>query len=109
MPQMPEVLDLTHLSSDSEEPSVSTARNKKKLQAAITTVSEARLRAIVAKLARSLPAAERVLLQELVTSKPRQGKTQRIIQRWEVCANCGNEFDMSQDRESGECSYHSGE
>jgi hypothetical protein len=109
MPKLPQVLDLTHLSSEFEEPSMSTTLKEKKLQDAITTVSEARLRAIVAKLARSLPAAERILFAELVTTKPRQGKTQRVIQRWEECVNCGTEFDMSQGRESGECSYHSGE
>lgn len=32
-----------------------------------------------------------------------------LIPRWAVCANCGDDFDVGQEREDGECKYHSGE
>lgn len=32
-----------------------------------------------------------------------------LIPRWAVCANCGDDFDVGQERQDGECKYHSGE
>jgi len=90
--------------------SKASAAAKAQLEVAIANVSEERLRAVVAKLAQSLPAAENALLAELVTTNPkRKNAEHEVLSRWEMCANCGKEFDTSEERDETECSYHSGE
>jgi hypothetical protein len=102
-----DVLDLTNMSSDDQEPSTSDAA-KNQLQAAIASVPEARLRVIVAKLVQSIPAMESAMIKELVTVK-RKEKKRKVVPRWEKCAKCKEEFDMAEKRDSKECSYHPGE
>jgi hypothetical protein len=101
-----DVIDLSNTSSDDQEPSASDIA-KAELQAAIATVSEARLRAIVTKLVQSIPAMESAMIKELVTVK-RKEKTRKVVSRWETCANCKGEFDVAEKRDREECSYHPG-
>jgi hypothetical protein len=81
------------------------ASAKTQLQDAIASVSETRLRAIIAKLALSNPAIENALIPELVATKP---KRKHAVSRWEMCAHCDEEFDVSEERDEEECVYHSG-
>jgi hypothetical protein len=97
-----DVIDLT-LSSDHEEDvdDVSVAQ----LHVAITTVPEARLRQVVAKLVDSDRAVRRAMLKEFATVK----KPKRVVvPRYETCASCREVFDVNEDREEDECSYHPG-
>jgi hypothetical protein len=97
-----DVIDLTLSSSEEEEvDDVSLTQ----LHIAITTVPEARLREVVAKLVDSDHAVQQAMLEELVTVKKR---TRAAAPRYEICFNCREEFDASEDREEHECCYHPG-
>ena len=104
-----EIIDLTlDDSSDEleEEPGVHVDYVPRTLlHDAIDTVPESRLRQIIKNLVDEDPAVERAVLEELVTVKKR---TREIISRWEICANCEEEFDVSEPRDDEECTYHTG-
>jgi hypothetical protein len=110
---MSDVIDLT-LSSDSDdkessdegEPAVHVnAASKSQLHTAIDTVPESRLRNVLRRLVDKDAAVERAMLKELVTIKKR---TNVVMPRWEICANCEEEFDVSQRQDDEECMYHPG-
>lgn len=108
---MSDVIDLTVSSGSDEssnegEPAVHVnAASKSQLHIAIDTVPESRLRYVLKILVDKDPAVERAVLKELVTVKKR---TNVVMPRWEICANCEEEFDVSQRRDDEECMYHSG-
>jgi len=112
---MSDVIDLT-LSSDPEsangssedegEPAVNVnAASKLQLHTAIDTAPESRLRHVLKRLIDKDPAVERAVLKVLVTVKKR---TRVVMPRWEICANCREEFDASKRRDDEECTYHLG-
>jgi len=95
-----------------------------RLHDAISTVSEERLRRVVHALANTVPAAEEALIQELITLKRKardedgdeeapNGNGNRVpagvvVPRWEMCGNCGEEFDVGDVRGNEECVFHPG-
>ncbi|KAF7977062.1 hypothetical protein HWV62_4848 [Athelia sp. TMB] len=127
-----EVIDLTDLPSDEEEdttedgagfeqenededsePGVDDA-SYAQLIMAIETAPEARLRTILAKLVESSHTMQHVLFDELVTvpSEHRDNKRPRyelLAPRYEICAKCDEEFDVGEEREEGECMFHTGQ
>lgn len=74
-----------------------------KLRAAILAVPDERLRRIVLDLVRRVPEAERALYKELLAVHHRE-----LVQRWETCDKCGEEFDANEERSTGECQFHPG-
>lgn len=97
-----DVIDLT-LSSDHEEDVDDVSLTQ--LHVAISTVPEARLRQIVAKLVDSDIAVRRAMLKELVMVKK---QTRVVVPRYETCVSCREVFDANEDREEDECCYHPG-
>lgn len=77
-----------------------------KLHAAIDTIPLENLRKLVIKLANKHPDLEKELCEELLTVRRR---TREIVQRWETCKNCEQEFDVNSKRKHDECRYHPGE
>lgn len=111
-----EVIDLTAVSDDSEhdtddetseevgeafQVSDSTVR----LLTAVGHVPEARLRQILIKVIQEDPSFEKALLKEFFVEKKR---TREVVERWEVCANCKEEYDAGEDRDDEECAFHPG-
>ena len=78
---------------------------RSQLQNAIATVSEARLRTILSRLVQTELAVEISLTRELVTIK--RG-SQDVVQRWEACRHCDDEYDTNTAREDDECIFHPG-
>lgn len=101
------VIDLTlDDSSDEEDPVVDVDEaSRTQLRTAIDTVPESRLRQIMRKLVDADLEIERAVLMELVTVNKR---SRAVMTRWEVCANCEEEFDLSEARDNEECIYHTG-
>lgn len=98
--------DDVSFSGDSEDEIVIVdAMTRAQLHAAISTVSEQRLRQVVADMMNKIPAVESALAKEFLTLKR---KSQVMGQRWERCAHCDEEFDVSTDRETDECIFHPG-
>ncbi|KZT54048.1 hypothetical protein CALCODRAFT_500388 [Calocera cornea HHB12733] len=88
-----------------------TKESKDQLQQAIKTVSEERLRNVVAELVRKEPGAEKELMKALVVSRrkrKRGDEALELLSRWETCANCKVEFDVGEERVEKECRYHDG-
>ncbi|KAI0951096.1 hypothetical protein AcW1_008228 [Taiwanofungus camphoratus] len=80
-----------------------------KLRDAIYSVPEDRLRSIVADLVEAVPAVQQAFFKELVTLKSRKKRTATeddFVSRWEVCKNCGEDYDAGMKRRDGECRYH---
>jgi 2-polyprenyl-6-methoxyphenol hydroxylase-like FAD-dependent oxidoreductase len=115
-----EVIDLTGLSSGSEaedddddddEGSESeveiqlNAETREQLRRAILTVSETRLRHVLANLLETDQAVEIALAREFITV---QRDTQKVIARWYRCVQCDIEFDGNTLREEDECAFHPG-
>uniref|UniRef100_A0A0W0F7W9 Uncharacterized protein n=1 Tax=Moniliophthora roreri TaxID=221103 RepID=A0A0W0F7W9_MONRR len=117
-----EVIDLTELSSDSsddedaedEEESdsdddiVLDERSREQLRAALNTVSEERLRAILMALCEQIPSVELAMTKEFVVSVSRKRKTtddgdddepEELAPRYELCRNCREEYDFTTERE----------
>ncbi|KII89662.1 hypothetical protein PLICRDRAFT_158759 [Plicaturopsis crispa FD-325 SS-3] len=110
-----DVIDLTN-DSDNEEQNAKPGMDdisRTQLHVAIATVPETRLREIVAKLVDTIPAVGNAFLKELVTKRAhtelRAGCSRSPVPRWEICANCEEEYDMSVEREDDECCYHPGQ
>jgi len=78
---------------------------RSQLQNAIANVSETRLRDIISRLVQTELALEICLTRELVTIK--RG-SQEVVQRWEVCRHCDDEYDINTAREDDECIFHPG-
>lgn len=128
-----EVIDLTLLSSDEEDEVETEVHNEieyeeedsdtvapiddeslAQLLAAIETVSEARLRSILANLIDTNDAVQRALFNELVIvpaqhQEQKRRRAEPVVSRYVACANCDEEFDIGQEREEGECRYHPGQ
>jgi len=119
---MPETIDLTsetdsapNSRAGSEQPLGDIAHTQ--LHVAINTVPEQRLREIIAGLVDSVPAVARAIFNKLVVAvdnesdqEPEQDQhVQEYVPRWEVCVNCDKEFDAGEEREDGECVYHTGD
>jgi hypothetical protein len=123
---VPEVIDLTELSSDSEEDEddhsgtedasevvsdgeevelIIDQHARAQLQRAILNASESRLRDLLSGLVNTMPAAERAVMAELLTV---HRGTREIMPRWETCAVCSEEFDVNAQLEDGECEFHPG-
>lgn len=112
-----EVIDLTlssddsvhesgYESSDAGPPDIDIGQTAKlKLLVAIGHVPEARLRQVLVKLVQKDPMIEQALMEEFFTVTKR---SREVIERWEICANCKEEFDASQDRHKEECTFHTG-
>lgn len=97
-----EVIDLTNLPiSDDEGGAVS----HEELKNAVDCMTEARLRKIVIKLADRIPAFRSALVKEAIVVS---GKKRKAVPRWDVCANCEEEYDVSDERDEEECRYHTG-
>ncbi|KAG2122764.1 hypothetical protein DEU56DRAFT_831229 [Suillus clintonianus] len=97
-----EFIDLSNLpSSDDEGGAVS----HEELKNAVDSMTEARLREIVMRLADKIPALRSALMKEAVVVS---GKKRKAVPRWNVCANCEEEYDVSDERDDEECRYHSG-
>jgi hypothetical protein len=105
---MAEVIDLT-LDDSSDEEGVPTFYvedvSRTQLHDAIDNVSESRLRQVMKNLVDEDPAIGAAVLDELMTVRKR---TREVVSRWETCANCEEEFDVSTAREDEECTYHTG-
>ncbi|KAG1770945.1 hypothetical protein EDD22DRAFT_864574 [Suillus occidentalis] len=90
-----EVIDLTNLPiSDDEGGSVS----YEELENAVYGMTEARLRKIVIRLADRIPAFRSALVKEAIVVS---GKKRKAVPRWDVCANCEEEYEVSDEREEG--------
>jgi hypothetical protein len=112
-----EVIDLTALTESSEDEDASESSSddgghlpvndvsRVQLHSAISTVSEARLREVVAELVDKIPAVEHAMTREFVTLKRR---TREIIPRWESCINCDEEFEVNATGDDDECCFHPG-
>jgi hypothetical protein len=111
-----EVIDLTELTessegeggsetSDDDEDLPLNEVSRAQLHYAISTVSERRLREVVAELVDNIPALEHAMTKEFVTLK--RG-TQEVVLRWESCVNCDEQFDVNTVRHDDECSFHPG-
>ncbi|KAI0635710.1 hypothetical protein C8Q77DRAFT_587857 [Trametes polyzona] len=100
------------------------------LQVAIATSPEGRVREAFAALVYSVPALSERVFRMLVAVPTRdeeeiededeyedededeeedENGEHRMIPRWRVCANCGEEYDAGAEREPDECKYHPGE
>lgn len=79
--------------------------SRAQLHAAISTVSEVRLRQVLAGLINTTPAVEEALMREFVTVKR---KTRDVVPRWETCLNCDEEYDVDEERTETECVFHPG-
>lgn len=121
-----EVIDLTGLSSDSgsEDEEVTNEElsgqeddedgeeldmddtTRKALHIAIATAPSPRLRQVVALLVDSSPDFELAAARHLVT---RKGRAQKSIPRYDLCANCLEEYDTRAERMDEECIFHPGE
>ena len=112
-----EVIDLTAVSdSDSDDSEHDTDDETSdegrqvsdltvRLLAAVGHVPEARLRQIVIKVIQEDPSFERALSKEFFVEKKR---TREVVERWDVCANCKEEYDAGKDRDDEECAFHPG-
>jgi len=80
--------------------------SRAQLQSAIASVSATRLREVLKGLVETDQAVEIALTRELVTV---QRGTKRVVPRWEVCANCAEEYEVNEGREDDECAFHPGE
>lgn len=112
-----EVIDLTVSSDESDQDSGDNGSDEggqpveveapttTQLLVAIGHVPEARLREVISKVVQEDPNIEYALMQEFFTVKKR---SREVIERWEICANCREEYDASQDQDDEECSYHPG-
>jgi hypothetical protein len=124
----PEVIDLTILSDSSsedegsDEPTNGTTRHENssdtseveihlnhdtrfQLKNVINTISTVRLRQVLIDLVDTEQAVEIALTRELITLNR---ETHNIVPRYEVCQNCGEDYDTNTEREQGECEYHPG-
>lgn len=117
-----EVIDLTGLSSGSEEEDLDDNDNdegseseveiqlnsetREQLRRAILTVSETRLRHVLANLLETDQAVEIALAREFITV---QRGTQKVVSRWYRCVQCDTEFDGNTLREEDECAFHPGQ
>jgi hypothetical protein len=124
----PEVIDLTILSDSSSdgggsnEPTNGTAGHENssdtseveihlnhdtrfQLKNVINTVSTVRLRQLLIDLVDTEQAVEIALTRELITL---DRETQKIVPRYDVCQNCGEDYDTNTEREQDECEYHPG-
>jgi hypothetical protein len=97
-----EVIDLTNLPiSDDEGGAVS----REELEDTVDGMTESRLRKIVIMLADRIPAFRSALVKEAMVVS---GKKRKAVPRWDVCANCKEEYDVSGKRDDEECCYHPG-
>lgn len=131
-PEISDVIDLTELSDspdeedddaelrgDEEETRSSSSgveitldeTSRARLHEVISNVDERRLRHVMHMLANTIPAAEEVLMRELITLKRKScdDRELMVVARWETCAQCDEEFDVSRKREDKECCFHPGE
>ncbi len=117
MPSSSNVIDLTLESSGGESgkrrpekrkaSTQITEAAKAELYRAIGSVSADRLRLIVTQLVDEDPHVQQAMLSKLVTVKKKK-ETHTVVSRWETCAHCNEDFDVSWPRDDGECTYHSG-
>lgn len=91
-------------SSEGSEVAVN-ATSRAALHQAIASISESRLRQVIANLVDSVPAVERAMIRELVSFDPR---SRAVTPRWETCGNCGEKYDPEVSREPNECKFHPG-
>lgn len=98
------VIDLTSSSDDETEPIDDISVTQ--LHVAIATVPEIRLREVVTKLVDENRTVQRAVFAQLVTFSK---QTRAVVPRYEICINCEEEFDVSDNREEDECTYHPGE
>ncbi|KAI0370344.1 hypothetical protein BV20DRAFT_995082 [Pilatotrama ljubarskyi] len=97
--------------------------SRAQFHAAIATAPEERVREAFAALVDYMPAVpERVFsmlvavrgLDEVAPSQQQQQQQQQrgrvvMMRRWEICENCGEEFDAGEEREEDECCFHPGQ
>lgn len=91
-------------SSEGSEVAVD-ATSRAALHQVIASISESRLRQVIANLVDSVPAVERAMTRELVSFDQR---SRAVTPRWETCGNCGEKYDLEVSRESNECKFHPG-
>ena len=97
--------DASEVVSDGEEVELIIDQHARaQLQKAILNVSESRLRDLLSSLVRTMPAAERAIMAELLTVN--RG-TREIMPRWETCAICSEEFDVNAQLDD-DCEFHPG-
>ncbi|KAI0360093.1 hypothetical protein OH77DRAFT_1419483 [Trametes cingulata] len=91
--------------------------------AAIATAPDERVRETLAALVDSVHALPEHVFGMLVAERPQeeewdddddgsveqQPREKVMVPRWEICKNCGEEFDAGEEREEDECRYHTGE
>ncbi|KAG2145352.1 uncharacterized protein EDB93DRAFT_1151899 [Suillus bovinus] len=97
-----EVIDLTNLPISGDE-GVTVSREE--LENAVDSMTNARLRKIMIRLADRIPAFRSAFVKEAMVVN---GKKRKAVPRWDVCANCKEEYDISGERDDEECCYHSG-
>ncbi|KAL0945387.1 hypothetical protein HGRIS_000881 [Hohenbuehelia grisea] len=91
---------------DDDDEFVLDESTRAQLHVAIASVSELRLRQVMALVVDSMPEAELLVARQLVTMRKR--KHARPVPRFEECVNCGEEFDLQEQREEEECKFHPG-
>lgn len=99
-------IDLTLTDDENDENLAINAESRVQLYSAIATVSDQRLREVIAKLSKENTTLEKTLLKELVVTRKR---SRTLGPRWEKCKHCKEEFDVNAEQEDDECSYHPGE
>ncbi|KAG2348062.1 hypothetical protein BDR05DRAFT_996358 [Suillus weaverae] len=98
-----EVIGLTNLPISDDEGG---AVFREELENAVDGMTDARLRKIVIRLADRILAFRSALVKEAMVVS---GKKRKAVPRWDVCANCKEEYDISGERNDEECCYHSGD
>ncbi|EIN04053.1 hypothetical protein PUNSTDRAFT_77150 [Punctularia strigosozonata HHB-11173 SS5] len=86
---------------DEEEPL--DAPSLERLREAVVSVPEKTLREIVLDLIEDMPSVGHALFKELVTVQHGE-----LVQRWEICRKCGDDFDVSATQVEGSCQFHPG-
>ncbi|KDQ14368.1 hypothetical protein BOTBODRAFT_174852 [Botryobasidium botryosum FD-172 SS1] len=94
----------------SEQPLSDVARAQ--LHVAVDTVPEMRLRQIITSLVDRVPAVAHAVFSKLMVAVKNESGQEpdqnEYVPRWEVCVNCDKEYDAGEEREEGECLYHTG-
>ncbi|KAG2075372.1 hypothetical protein BDR04DRAFT_1091552 [Suillus decipiens] len=97
-----EVIDSTDRPTSDEGVAVSL----EELENAVDRMTQARLRKIIIRLADRIPAFRSALVKEAMVVSD---KKRKAVPRWDICANCKKEYDVSSERDEEECCYHSGD